>query len=943
MALRKKGIASLVMGACVLMSSLGTTALAAGANAKGADSGVGLNIPVTKVIMGRDWTAEDKYEFTLSAIGETEGVTLPAKTTLEINDKSVNHTGKFEAVTFTKEVKGALFQVAEKDGDTWVLSADAKEDKDGNLAVTYAVGTYDAESEKFTAGKGAKTVLSVATDKADAEEGSVLVNWPAMISMEGRDFTTKDNFGLKFKSNDATNPMPGENSRQLALGEKNLAYLVVGPIAYTEAGTYEYTVSQDFENAEDKDTVQYDAAEYKVTVEVTEGEDGALAASTKVTNKAGAEVEMMSFVNKSTDEQKPGGSDNKPGDGDNKPGDGDEKPGDVATLDSLISRGKELKGGGEDYMLWLYDVRDYANEVDDADLKSLANEYVCYGAGFSLAKDGIDEITARLTYLKNQAGDGDNKPGDGDETPGDKVDLTGLKGVIESAALPITDKWMASAKTEVEKLKIDDKDTLAAIDAADAARDDAAVINTMLDKLSESYVALGGKADDIKRPVIEAPAKTDPAELANLIREAGNGDMEVWLTAVETEIAALKAGDAELTTMIEDLRKSPEDAALLNKLVNKLTVIYKDLGGTEDLSKVVESVTLAISGTVELNGREWTDADEFTFELSATDEGTKKAVEDGKIVMPDVTAVTVNKAVENHTFGLGGIEFKEASPAEGYVFTVQQTNGGEDGLSKGMTYDIQVFVTEKDGKLSAECKVSGDVFNPDDATLKFDIDYAVEALKYSQIADISLEGRKFKADDAFELVFEPMNDLATESMELPEDAEQRVVQFKGKDGADTLNVALTEVVFKKAGDYSYKLYQHIPDDDKKISGVTYDTTEYFVNIKVTDDMKGHLKADLSITDKDGKDVTKAVFKNTWKDSKTNSTDKKDDNKTNTTTTSNKKNNKVTPQTGVGNNALVGVAIGGGVAVIAGAGAGLYYLNKKRKEDESEDEDNGDNI
>ena len=881
MALRKKGIASLVMGACVLMSSLGTTALAAGANAKGADSGVGLNIPVTKVIMGRDWTAEDKYEFTLSAIGEAEGVTLPAKTTLEINDKSVNHTGKFEAVTFTKEVKGALFQVAEKDGDTWVLSADAKEDKDGNLAVTYAVGTYDAESEKFTAGKGAKTVLSVATDKADAEEGSVLVNWPAMISMEGRDFTTKDNFGLKFKSNDATNPMPGENSRQLALGEKNLAYLVVGPIAYTEAGTYEYTVSQDFENAEDKDTVQYDAAEYKVTVEVTEGEDGALAASTKVTNKAGAEVEMMSFVNKSTDEQKPGDGDNKPGDGDNKPGDGDNKPGD----------GDNKPGDGD-----------------------------------------------------NKPGDGDNKPGDGDETPGDKVDLTGLKDVIESAALPITDKWMASAKAEVEKLKIDDKDTLAAIDAADAARDDAAVINTMLDKLSESYVALGGKADDIKRPVIEAPAKTDPAELANLIREAGNGDMEVWLTAVETEIAALKAGDAELTTMIEDLRKSPEDASLLNKLVNKLTVIYKDLGGTEDLSKVVESVTLAISGTVELNGREWTDTDEFTFELSATDEGTKKAVEDGKIVMPDVTTVTVNKAVENHTFGLGGIEFKEASPAEGYVFTVQQTNGGEDGLSKGMTYDIQVFVTEKDGKLSAECKVSGDVFNPDDATLKFNIDYAVEALKYSQIADISLEGRKFKADDAFELVFEPMNDLATESMELPEDAEQRVVQFKGKDGADTLNVALTEVVFKKAGDYSYKLYQHIPDDDKKISGVTYDTTEYFVNIKVTDDMKGHLKADLSITDKDGKDVTKAVFKNTWKDSKTNNTDKKDDNKTDTTNkTDNKKNNKVTPQTGVGNNALVGVAIGGGVAVIAGAGAGLYYLNKKRKEDESEDEDNGDNI
>ena len=277
MALRKKGIACVLMSS---MSGLGMQALAAGADGNGADQGVGLNIPVTKVIMGREWNAKDKYEFTLSAIGEVEGMTLPTKTTLEINEKSVNHTAKFEAVTFAKEAKGALLQVAEKDGDTWVLSVDAKADKEGKMDVTYTVGSYDEETKKFTAGKGAKTILSVTTDKADAETGSVLVNWPVMISMEGRDFNTKDNFGLKFNSPNETNPMPGADSRQLALGEKNLAYLVVGPIAYTEPGTYEYTVTQDYENAEDKDTVTYDAAEYKVIVTTEASEDGVLSATT---------------------------------------------------------------------------------------------------------------------------------------------------------------------------------------------------------------------------------------------------------------------------------------------------------------------------------------------------------------------------------------------------------------------------------------------------------------------------------------------------------------------------------------------------------------------------------------------------------------------------------------------------------------------------------------
>lgn len=872
MAFRKQGIASLLMGACVLMSSFSMTALAAGGEGE-AETG-SLNIPVTKVVLGREWTAEDKYEFTVSPIGETEGVTMPSKTTLEINEKSVNHTGKFETIVFAKEAKGALFQVTEKDGDTWVLSADAKKDTDGKMSVTYTLGDYDAETEKFTASKGAKSILSITS--TDAAEGSVQVNWPAMISMDGRDFTTKDTFGLKFTSDDENAPMPSAENRQLALGEKNLAYLVVGPIVYTEAGTYTYKVSQDVDAATDKDKVTYDAAEYTVTVDVAE-KDGALEATTKVTNKAGAEVEMMSFINKAVEDTNPGDGDNTPGDGDNIPGDGDNKPGD-----------------GD-----------------------------------------------------NNPGDGDNKPGTGDEDKDpEKQDLTGLKALIESAALPATDEWLAGVDAEIAKLKIEDADTLTAVAAVKEARDDLAAMNTLLGKLSSAYADMGGDPTEIKLPDLEnkTPEEADLTTLADLIRNPQTPDTEAWLAAIEAEAKTLKLNDAELITMVNDIRTNPEDAEAVARLVNKLTVLYKDLGGTEDLTPVkeIESVKLAIKASLELTGRDWTDDDKFEFEMTAADDATVKAVEDGKVVMNADANVVVTKENVDHTFQMGEIEFKEASGEDGYLFKVTQVGDvDKNGLSGAMSYEIRVIVTEKDGKLEYTCMVAGDVFNPEDASLKFDIAYAAEMVGYTPKATFKLDGRKLVEADTFTMKLKPLNESARNVMGVEKEGDYQLLAFKGYENIDTFVAEFSTLTMKEAGSYAFALSQEIPEDKAKLSGVTYDTSEYFVTVNVTDDMKGHLVSAVRITDKEGKEIGAEgiVFTNSYKKPNANA-DKKDDTST-TTTTDNKKSNKVTPQTGLRNNALVGVAIGGGAAVIAGAGAGLYFLNKKRKEDEDETDESDD--
>lgn len=101
-----------------------------------------------------------------------------------------------------------------------------------------------------------------------------------------------------------------------------------------------------------------------------------------------------------------------------------------------------------------------------------------------------------------------------------------------------------------------------------------------------------------------------------------------------------------------------------------------------------------------LTGRNMQDDEKFDFTLSAADDATKEAVEEGNIVLAkDSASVSGMKDGETTTVSFGRTEFSETGE---YTFQVKETNGGKPG----MTYDTEaktfkVKVTDADGILKA--------------------------------------------------------------------------------------------------------------------------------------------------------------------------------------------------------------------------------------------------
>lgn len=96
-----------------------------------------------------------------------------------------------------------------------------------------------------------------------------------------------------------------------------------------------------------------------------------------------------------------------------------------------------------------------------------------------------------------------------------------------------------------------------------------------------------------------------------------------------------------------------------------------------------------------LAGRNWNDTDSFKFELKASDEITKAAVEAGKIELPETT-LTLTKVLQTNNFG--DITFKEPGT---YTFEISEVNENIERVGyDSHVITISVEVTDNnEGKL----------------------------------------------------------------------------------------------------------------------------------------------------------------------------------------------------------------------------------------------------
>ena len=311
------------------------------------------------------------------------------------------------------------------------------------------------------------------------------------------------------------------------------------------------------------------------------------------------------------------------------------------------------------------------------------------------------------------------------------------------------------------------------------------------------------------------------------VREVVPADAKPGVTyddSVHTlEITVGMSGDADkhltLTTKLD------------GKVVDSATVAF--VNGYQATPTSYDTATAGLSKVLE--GRDWIDSDEFTFELKALDGGPlpKDAADN------DVTSVTVTKA-NAEGFGFGAITFTsdmvKAEPDHKRTFTyeVREVVPADGHKLPGIQYDdnvatIKVTVSD-DG--SGTLKASAVAENT-----RFVNRYAAE-IDYTAAGGLNvaktLTGRDM-AEGQFTIKVTPDNEASAYALGLPLEGAE-IAMPAAADGVQAVKSALGEqhVVLRQSDvgkTYTYKVVEVVGE---KVNGYTYDTTEYTVTVTVED-------------------------------------------------------------------------------------------------------------
>lgn len=246
-----------------------------------------------------------------------------------------------------------------------------------------------------------------------------------------------------------------------------------------------------------------------------------------------------------------------------------------------------------------------------------------------------------------------------------------------------------------------------------------------------------------------------------------------------------------------------------------------------------------------LEGRNWTDADNFTFELKALNGGPLPKDAAGN----DVTNVTVTKA-NAESFGFGAIEFTsdmvkaEPDHKRTFAYEVREVVPADGHKLPGIHYDgnvatIKVTVSD-DG--SGTLKASAVAENT-----RFVNRYAAE-IDYTAAGGLNvaktLTGRDM-AEGQFTIKVTPDNEASAYALGLSLEGAE-IAMPAAADGVQAVKSALGEqhVVLRQSDvgkTYTYKVVEVVGE---KVNGYTYDTTEYTVTVMAWDDPQ---KAALTVT------------------------------------------------------------------------------------------------
>ena len=732
---------------------------------------------LTKVLEGREWADTDKFEFELSATSENNAP-MPESVTVTVKNADLDDKGKaainFGEITYDKPGE-YTYEVREVNGG---LGGITYSDNVAAFKVTVTVnakGELKADVEKasgktkFTNTYTAEPVKSSVTDKIEVTK-----------TLTGRALAEGE-FSFELRE------IKGKDS-ELIETVKNDANgnVVFSPIEYTRPGEHTYTLNEVKGNA---GGVTYDETVHTIVTTIADNGKGQLVATHKLKDADnGKKIEFKNAYNltpkdssvthKITAYKSLAGRALKPG----------EFEFELVEGDKVVATGKNSYDG----MIAMSSIRytepgEHTYTLREVHGGTKSNGITYDGTTYTIATTVTDNGDGTLDVHHVLKGD----------KPAEFKNSYGLTPERSS----VTDQIVATKSLVGRDLK----DGEFSFELVEGEGKDAKV------------VATGTNNADGK--ITMSPVKYDKAgKHTYALREVNGGTTSKGVTysdakfTIETTITDNGDGTLEAKHVL----KGTEPAEFKNSY--SVTPIYAELDF--DLSKAVD-------------GRGWTDADKFSFTITAA-EGTP---------LPDPATVTVSK--KDAEDGIAAIKFGKIryTAAGTYKYEIRENAGS----AAGMKYDdhvatAEVTVTEDgEGNLTANVtkKESGRFTNTYHSELNYT---AAGGLKLSK----TLSGRPM-TEGQFTFTVTPAGEASANALGLHEGANTFKSPAAAEGTVGLIDILAGKTVMFTQADAGKTFTYTVAEKNDGKPGYIYDTAERTVTIAIADDGAGTITATTTVS------------------------------------------------------------------------------------------------
>lgn len=744
---------------------------------------------LTKVLEGREWTKEDKFEFGLTS---ENGAPMPASTTAIVRKADLDQ-GKaaidFGTIEYT-EPGTYVYKVSEKHAGTTIdgiaysgnvaeITVTVTPNKKGELSAAVEVTSGETEFKNIYA---ASPVDSSVTDEIEVVK-----------SLTGRGLKA-DEFSFELRE------AKGEDSELIETVKNDASGKVTfNPIKYTKIGQHTYTLSEVKGNA---GGVTYDENFYIIVTTISDNGKGQLVATHKL--KGAEDVKSIEFKNAYT---------------------ANAAEASLAGIKNLQFADGLTPADINGKFTFTVTGEEGAPMPANTSVTNDANGKVDFGK-ITFTLDDLNKALGEkpekrehtFTYTVTESGEVAGVTND--TKPSRAVSFTVTddgEGNLSVSHKPDGDVAFAFTNTYNVKPVTDQITATKVLTGRDMAEGEFSFELVEGEGKDAKVVATGKNAADGK--ITMSAVKYDkPGKHTYTLREVNGG----------TTSRGVTYSDAKYT--IETTINDNGDGTLEAKHVLK-GAEPAEFKNTYSVTPIDTELDFGLSKAID--GRDWTDGDEFSFTITAP-EGTP---------LPDSATVTVSK--KDAKDGIAAIKFGKIhyDAAGTYKYEIRENAGS----TVGMTYDAhvataEVTVTEDgDGTLTANVtkKENGRFTN----TYRTELDYAAAGgLKLSK----TLRGRPM-TEGQFTFTVTPADDDSASALGLLPGANnyESPATIEGTVGQIDI-LAGHEVKFTQADAGKTFTYTVAEKNDGQ-PGYTYDDAVRTVTIAIADDTAGTLTATTTVS------------------------------------------------------------------------------------------------